>query len=79
MPLSNGCLFPVGGLPKKWLDLDGSVLQYDRQGSLMGLKGFETGSERKREREVVEVDLGLEVVLCTAGVAVQARGLGCVE
>jgi hypothetical protein len=48
-------------------------------GLLMGLKGFGTGSERKREREVVEVDLGLEVVLCIAGVAVQARGFGCVE
>jgi hypothetical protein len=45
----------------------------------MGLKGFGTGSDRKMEREEVEVDLGLEVVLCTAGVVVQARGFGCVE
>jgi hypothetical protein len=42
----------------------------------MGLKGFGTGSDRKMEREEVEVDLGLEVALCTAGVVVQARGSG---
>jgi hypothetical protein len=42
----------------------------------MGLKGFGTGSDRKREREPPQVDLGLEIVFGTAGLALQARGFG---
>jgi hypothetical protein len=55
---------------------DGSSCSTIDKGLLMGLKGFGTGSDRKMEREEVEVDLGLEVALCTAGVVVQARGSG---